>query len=198
MKSHHRFSLVPFGICLALVAGCRQDMHDQPKYEPLERSAFFSDGLSARPLVEGTIARGTLKEDEGFFTGKVGTTLVTEWPMPVDQALVDRGQQRFNIYCTPCHDATGTGNGMVVQRGYRKPPSFHEERLRLAEPGYFVDVIINGFGVMPDYRVQVAPRDRWAIAAYIRALQLSRNSTTTDVPGGDPARVPQPPAGSGR
>jgi mono/diheme cytochrome c family protein len=118
--------------------------------------------------------------------------------MPVDQALVDRGQQRFNIYCTPCHDATGTGNGMVVQRGYRKPPSFHEERLRLAEPGYFVDVITNGFGVMPDYRVQVAPRDRWAIAAYIRALQLSRNATTTDVPGGDPARVPQPPAGSGR
>ena len=182
---------MPFGVCLALLAGCRQDMHNQPKYKPLRASTFFADGSSGRQTVEGTVARGTLKEDEGFFTGKVGTALVAEWPMPVDQALVDRGQQRFNIYCTPCHDATGAGNGMVVQRGYRKPPSFHEERLRLAEPGYFVDVITNGFGVMPDYRVLVAPRDRWAIAAYIRALQLSQRATATDVPGGDPANVPR-------
>jgi mono/diheme cytochrome c family protein len=186
-------ALVPLGVCLFLVAGCRQDMHNQPKYKPLRPSAFFADGLSGRQTVEGTVARGTLKEDEGFFTGKVGAAIVAEWPMPVDQALVDRGQQRFNIYCTPCHDSTGSGNGMVVQRGYRKPPSFHEERLRLAEPGYFVDVMTNGFGVMPDYRVQVAPRDRWAIAAYIRALQLSQHAAATDVPGGDPANVPKPP-----
>jgi mono/diheme cytochrome c family protein len=190
MKSQHRWTLAPLGLCLALVAGCRQDMHDQPKYEPLERSAFFQDGGSARPLVDGTIARGTLQEDEGFFTGKAGATHVADFPMTVDQALVDRGQQRFNIYCTPCHDATGSGNGMVVQRGYRRPPSLHEERLRLAEPGYFVDVITNGFGVMPDYRVQVAPRDRWAIAAYIRALQLSQRAAPADVPGGDPGRAP--------
>jgi mono/diheme cytochrome c family protein len=190
---------VPLGLCLVLVAGCRQDMHNQPKYKPLRPSAFFNDGSSGRPTVEGTVARGTLKEDEGFFTGKVGAALVAEWPMPVDQALVDRGQQRFNIYCTPCHDSTGSGNGMVVQRGYRKPPSLHEERLRVAEPGYFVDVITNGFGVMPDYRVQVAPRDRWAIAAYIRALQLSQRAAPGDVPGGDPAKVPQPatPPGGG-
>jgi mono/diheme cytochrome c family protein len=171
-------------------------MHNQPKYKPLRPSTFFSDGSSGRQFVEGTVARGTLKEDEGFFTGKVGATLMTEWPMPVDQALVDRGQERFNIYCTPCHDSTGSGNGMVVQRGYRKPPSFHEERLRVSAPGHFVDVMTNGFGVMPDYRAQVMPRDRWAIAAYIRALQLSQNAVPADVPGGDPANVPRPAGGT--
>jgi mono/diheme cytochrome c family protein len=189
MKSQHRWALAPLGVCLVLLAGCRQDMHDQPRYEPLERSEFF-DGSSARPIPDGTIARGTLQEDEAFFTGKVGTTHAAEWPMPVDQALVDRGQQRYNIYCTPCHDATGSGNGMVVQRGYRKPPSLHEERLRLAEPGYVVDVITHGFGVMPDYRVQVAPRDRWAIAAYIRALQLSQRAGAADRPAA-PAQTPR-------
>ena len=191
MKSQHRLALAPLGVCLVLLAGCRQDMHNQPKYKPLRASTFFADGSSNRQAVEGTVARGTLKEDEAFFTGKVGTTLVAEWPMPVDQALLERGQQRFNIYCTPCHGATGDGNGMVVQRGFRKPPSYHDERLRLAEPGYFVDVITNGFGVMSDYRVQVAPRDRWAIAAYIRALQLSQRAAASDAPGGDPANVPR-------
>jgi mono/diheme cytochrome c family protein len=196
MKSQHRWALVPLGLCLALVAGCRQDMHNQPKYKPLRASTFFGDGSSARMTVEGTVARGTLKEDEGFFTGKVGGTPVADFPMAVDQTLIDRGQERFNIYCTPCHDGTGAGNGMVVQRGYRKPPSLHEERLRAAEPGYIVDVITNGFGVMPDYRAQVAPRDRWAIAAYIRALQLSQRAAAGDVPGGDPSKPPQPAAGA--
>ncbi len=182
-------------VCLALVTGCRQDMHDQPKYRGLRPSTFFADGSSARPLVEGTVARGTLREDEAFFTGKVNSAFVKELPFPVDEQVLDRGQERFNIYCTPCHGPTGAGNGMVVQRGFRQPSSFHIDRLRQADAGYVFDVITNGFGVMPDYRVQVPPRDRWMIVAYIRALQLSQRAAPTDVPGGDPANVP-PPGGA--
>ena len=182
--------------CVALAAGCRQDMHNQPKYRPLRASTFFDDGSSARPLVEGTIARGTLQEDTAFFTGKVGEQFVAEMPFAVTQEVLDRGQERYNIYCAPCHDRTGTGNGMVVQRGYRQPPSYHIDRLRQVEVGYFFDVMTNGFGVMPDYRTQVSPRDRWNIAAYIRALQLSQGAQRADVPGGDPTKVQPPAAGS--
>jgi mono/diheme cytochrome c family protein len=167
-------------------------MHNQPKYRPLRATTFFRDGSSARPIVEGTVARGTLQEDEAFFTGKVGGTLVSELPFSVDEQVLDRGQQRYNIFCTPCHDATGSGRGMVVQRGYRQPPSFHDDRLRAAPVGHFFDVMTNGFGVMPDYRAQVNPRDRWAIAAYIRALQLAQRASPSDVPGGDPTKVPRP------
>jgi mono/diheme cytochrome c family protein len=185
--------------CLVAVSACRQDMHNQPKYRPLRASTFFSDGSSARPLVEGTVARGTLQEDEVFFTGKQNNAPVREIPFPVDAHVLDRGQERFNIYCSPCHDATGSGRGMVVQRGYRQPPSLHDDRLRAAEAGHFFDVMTNGFGAMPDYRVQIAPRDRWAIVAYIRALQLSQRAATSDIPGGDPTKMPKPPAqGSGR
>jgi len=179
----------------AMLTACRQDMHNQPKYRGLRASAFFADGSSARPLVEGTVARGTLQTDEAFFTGKNGTAMVTELPFPVDAAVLDRGEERFNIYCTPCHDRTGSGRGMVVQRGYRQPPSFHIDRLRNVEIGHFFDVMTNGFGAMPDYRAQVSPRDRWNIAAYIRALQLSQHAAAADVPGGDPAKLaPAPPA----
>jgi hypothetical protein len=178
---------------LTLVAGCRQDMNNQPKYRGLRDSAFFANGSSARPLVEGTIARGALQADTAFYTGKDRKTFVTELPFPVTQEVLDRGQARFNIYCTPCHDATGSGNGMVVQRGFqRRPVSFHDDRLRKIEAGFFFDVMTNGFGVMPDYRAQIPPRDRWNIVAYIRALQLSHNATKADVPGGDPTRVPKP------
>jgi mono/diheme cytochrome c family protein len=170
-------------------------MHNQPKYRGLRPSAFFADGSSARPLVEGTVARGTLQEDEGFFTGKVNKVDVKELPFPVDAQVLDRGQERFNIYCTPCHGRTGVGNGMVVQRGYRQPPSFHIDRLRQADAGHFFDVMTNGFGAMPDYRAQISPRDRWNIVAYIRALQLSQHAAAADVPGGDPSKVPQ--AGGG-
>jgi mono/diheme cytochrome c family protein len=173
-------------------------MHNQPKYKPLRASDFFRDRSSARPLVEGTVSRGSLQEDEAFFTGKVGSVPVAELPFPVDQAVLDRGQQRYNIYCTPCHDATGSGRGMVVQRGYRPPPSFHDERLRSAAPGHFFDVMSNGFGAMPDYRAQIAPRDRWAVVAYIRALQLATRATPADVPGGDPTKVPAPQPGERR
>jgi mono/diheme cytochrome c family protein len=178
--------------CVIAAAGCRQDMHNQPKYRGLRPSAFFADGSSARPLVEGTVARGTLEDDEGFFTGKINKVDVKELPFAVDEQVLNRGQERFNIYCTPCHDRTGGGNGMVVQRGYRRPPSFHIDRLRQADPGHFFDVMTNGFGAMPDYKAQVAPRDRWAIVAYIRALQLSQHAAAADVPGGNPAAVPEP------
>jgi mono/diheme cytochrome c family protein len=183
---------------LVLLCGCRQDMHNQPKYRGLRSSAFFSDGSSARPLIDGTVARGTLQTDESFFTGKNGQTMVTELPFPITQQVLDRGEERFNIYCTPCHDRTGSGHGMVVQRGYRQPPSFHIDRLRSAEIGHFFDVMTNGFGAMPDYKVQISPRDRWNIAAYIRALQLSQHASAADVPGGDPAKLaPAAPAPAG-
>lgn len=184
--------LVPSCLCLVILfmaAACRQDMHDQPKYRPLRATTFFADGSSARPLVEGTIARGTLQEDEAFFTGKSGGAAVAELPFAVDEHVLDRGQERFNIYCAPCHDRTGTGRGMVVQRGYRQPPSFHDERLRTAPAGHFFDVMTNGFGAMPDYRAQIAPRDRWAIVGYIRALQLSHRASPSDIPGGDPTKL---------
>jgi mono/diheme cytochrome c family protein len=193
--SHRAGALLAIAVTL-FVAGCRQDMHNQPKYKPLRASSFFPDGSSARPLVEGTVARGTLGEDEAFFTGKVGTQLMKELPFPVTKEVLDRGQQRYDIYCAPCHDRTGSGNGMVVQRGYRQPPSMHIDRLRNVENGHFFDVMTNGFGAMPDYKVQITPRDRWNIVAYIRALQLSQHATAADVPGGDPAKVPPAPAGA--
>ena len=184
-------------MAVALLSACRQDMHNQPKYRGLRSSAFFPDGSSARTLVEGTVARGTLQTDEAFFTGKNGSTLVTELPFPVDEKVLDRGEERFNIYCTPCHDRTGSGNGIVVQRGYRQPPSFHTDRLEKVEIGHFFEVMTNGFGAMPDYRVQISPRDRWNIAAYIRALQLSQHAAAADVPGGDPAKLAPAPAAAG-
>jgi mono/diheme cytochrome c family protein len=184
-------------VLLLAVAGCRQDMHNQPKYRPLRGSDFFEDGSSARPLVEGTIARGTLQTDAAFFTGKNGAMLVNELPFPVTPEVVDRGQQRYNIYCTPCHGPTGVGDGLVVQRGYPQPPSFHVERLRNIEVGYFFDVMTNGFGRMPDYRAQITPRDRWNIVAYIRALQLAQHAAPSDVPGGDPTKVTKPAGGAG-
>jgi mono/diheme cytochrome c family protein len=189
-----------FAMC-ALFGACRQDMHNQPKYRGLRPSTFFADGSSARPLVEGTVARGTLTEDEAFFTGKVDKATVKEFPFPIDEKVLDRGQERYNIYCSPCHDRTGGGNGMVIQRGFkRQPPSYHIDRLRQADVGYFFDVITNGFGSMPDYRAQIAPRDRWAIVAYIRALQYSQNAPASEIPGGDPTKLPQPqqqPGGGG-
>jgi mono/diheme cytochrome c family protein len=176
-------------ICLLFLTGCRQDMHNQPKYRPLRATTFFTDGSSARPLVEGTVARGTLQEDEAFFTGKIGATPVAEMPFPVDEKVLNRGEERYNIFCTPCHDATGGGKGMVVQRGYRQPTSFHIDRLRQVPPGHFFDVMTNGLGAMPDYRAQISPRDRWAIVAYIKALQLSQHTPASEIPGGDPTKL---------
>jgi mono/diheme cytochrome c family protein len=170
-------------LSVAALAACRQDMHDQPKYIPLRPTTFFDDGRSARPLPENTIARGHLNEDAAYYTGRDASgKLVTEIPVPVTKELILRGQNRFNVYCTPCHDRTGSGNGMVVQRGFRKPPSYHIDRLREIPVGHFYDVITNGLGAMQDYSAQVQPADRWAIAAYIRTLQLSQHATIDDVP----------------
>jgi mono/diheme cytochrome c family protein len=182
------------------LSGCRQDMHDAPSYDPLQASPFFANGAASRTLVANTVARGQLREDELFYTGKLNGQAATEFPMPVTADLMARGQERFNVFCSPCHGRTGQGNGMIVQRGFRQPPSYHEERLRNAPVGYFFDVMTNGFGAMQDYAAQVPPADRWAIAAYIRALQLSQGASVADVPAdrrGDldrPAQASAPPA----
>ena len=166
-----------------LVAGCRMDMHDQPKIEPYEPSDFFADGRASRPIPAGTVARGHLDADIWLTQGKTASgELVALFPAPVSAADLEHGRERFNIYCSPCHDRTGSGNGMIVQRGYVKPTSFHVERLRAAPVGHFFNAITNGFGVMPSYAKQVPVVDRWAIVAYIKALQLSQNARIGDVP----------------
>jgi mono/diheme cytochrome c family protein len=164
------------------LSACRQDMHDQPKFTPLRESTFFGDARSARPLVAGTVAQGQLHDDPLLETGKTGKADASVFPFPVDANVVARGRERFDIFCAPCHGRTGAGDGMVVRRGYRRPPSYHDDRLRDAPVGHFIDVMANGFGAMPEYADQVNARDRWAIAAYIRALQLSEHATIADVP----------------
>lgn len=156
------------------LAGCRQDMHDQPKYEPLEASDFFADRRSARPLVEGTVPRGDLRADSLLYTGKRDDVDADEFPFPVTKEVLERGRERYDIFCSPCHGRTGEGDGMIVQRGYRRPTSYHVATLRDAPVGHFFDVMTNGWGAMPDYASQVPVEDRWAIAAYIRALQQTR------------------------
>jgi len=163
-----------------VLAGCRLDMHLQPKYKPYEPTTFFDDGRSERQPVPGTVARGHLRADELLYTGKENGVVVDKFPFPITMADLKRGQERFNIYCTPCHDYTGSGQGMIVQRGFPAPPSYHIDRLRQAPAGHFVDVMTNGLGNMYSYAARVEPEDRWRIAAYIRALQLSRQGTVQD------------------
>jgi len=177
--------LAPLVLIAALAGGlgaCRQDMQDQPKYKNLRGSAFFDDHRSARPVVEDTVARGFLYADRRFLTGKEDGKPVATLPVPLTKELLERGRGRYGIYCTPCHGLTGNGLGIVVQRGFRRPPSFDIDRLREAPVGYFYDVVSHGFGAMPDYAAQIPPADRWAIAAYLRALQLSQRTTVADVP----------------
>lgn len=169
-------------LALLLLAGCRQEMYDQPRTKPHRPSDFFADGRADRQPVAGTIARGQLRDDPHLYTGKVGGQLVSTFPFPVTRAVLERGQVRFNIYCAPCHDRIGNGNGMIVRRGFRPPPSLHLDRLRDAPVGHHYDVITNGLGSMPDYSAQITVRDRWAIVAYLRALQLSQRATVADVP----------------
>jgi hypothetical protein len=178
----------------ALLSGCRLDMHLQPKQNPLSRSDFFADQRSERPPVEGTVARGQLREDTYLYTGQIGISPGDYMPFPVTQEVLERGRERYNIYCAPCHSRTGDGNGFIPSRGFpRNPPSYHIERLRKAPLGHFYDVITTGFGIMPDYASQIPPEDRWRIVAYIRALQLSQGATTADVPAGQmvPSDLPQ-------
>ena len=164
------------------LAGCRRDMQDEPKYKPLAESQFFSDHRSARPADDDTVARGYLKTDVALFTGKVDGQDIDYFPFPITRADLEQGQNRFQVYCTPCHGRLGDGNGMIVKRGYRQPPSYHADRLMKAPVGHFFDVMSNGFGAMPSYASRVPVQDRWRIAAYIRALQLSENARIADVP----------------
>lgn len=165
-----------------LSTGCRSDMHVQPKYLPDDGSTFFADGRADRPEVIGTVARGHMRTDEHLYTGRVNGVLVDSFPFPVTKEVLDRGRDRFNIYCTPCHDYTGSGHGMVVQRGFPAPPSYHIERLRNAPAGHFFEVMTNGYGAMYSYAARITPEDRWAIVAYIRALQISQHASLNDVP----------------
>jgi mono/diheme cytochrome c family protein len=195
----------------AMFSACRYDMQDQPKYLAYRGSEIFPDSLSSRSLVEGTIPRGYLRDDQEYYTGKTGSAVTpsntldktskpaavtgvpatpasatgndaNEFPFPITQEILDRGQERYNIYCSPCHGVLGDGRGMIVNRGFSPPPSYHIDRLRTAPLGHFFDVITNGFGRMPDYAMQIPPHERWAIIAYIRALQLSQNAPLADVP----------------
>ncbi len=163
---------------------CRRGMVDQQRLKPLAENNFFADGRGARVPPAHTVARGQLRADEQFYTGKIGDQLAATFPLPVTRAVLARGQERFNINCAVCHGRIGAGNGMIVQRGFPPPPSLHEQRLRDAPPGYFFDVMTNGYGVMYSYAARVSVEDRWAIAAYIRALQLSQHATPGDA---DPA-----------
>lgn len=227
-----RSSIGGFVAVLAALAftACRQDMHDQPKYRPLrpvEQIGTITDGRSARPQVEGTVARGELRDDVEFYTGRIarsGQTIdnisgspasqpssqpgtgaaagpqgfVSEFPMQITEADLDRGQQRFNIYCSVCHGPLGDGGGMIPKRGFRRPPSYHDDRLRNAPVGYFFDVITKGFGNMPDYSAQVEPADRWRIIAYIRALQLSQHAPVSDVPADKRGELNRKPEATGQ
>jgi mono/diheme cytochrome c family protein len=188
------FYLLPLTFGVLFTAGCRQDMHDAPRYDPYEHSAIFRNESSAQPLVAGTeprreVAGAVLDEDELLATGKQAGELANLFPFAITRADLDRGEERFNIYCSPCHGKTGEGNGMVVQRGYRQAANFHIDRLRLMPVGYYVDVMNNGFGVMPDYRAQITVDDRWRIAAYVKALQLSHTGTAGDVPAAEMDRL---------
>lgn len=182
--------------------GCeiRKAMYDQPKYKPLQQSDFFGDDRSSRPFVEGTVAQGHLNDDPHLVLGEVDGKPAEVFPEPVTLEMLRRGHERYNIFCAPCHDRAGTGNGMVVQRGFKKPVSFHDPRLRASPVGYFYGNITKGFGQMPSYAAQIPVRDRWAIVAYIRALQYSYQANVEDVPEVERARltasapVAQPPA----
>jgi mono/diheme cytochrome c family protein len=179
--------LVLLVLSLAII-GCRKGMVDQQRLKPLAEENFFADGRGSRVPPAHTVARGQLQADEHFFTGKIGDQLVATFPEPITRKILERGQERFEIHCAVCHGPTGEGNGVIVQRGFPAPPSFHEQRLRDAPAGYFFNAITNGYGVMYSYASRISAEDRWAVIAYIRALQLSQHASPADV---DPARLEQ-------
>lgn len=184
-------SILALVACLAapLLAGCRQDMHDQPRLKPFGKSSFFADHRAMRPLVPNTVARGRLFEDPHMNMGKVDGKDAETFPMAITKEVLARGRERYGIYCVNCHGMVGDGNGMIVARGLKRPPSYHIDRLRQAPPGYIFGVITNGFGVMYDLSDRIRPEDRWAITAYVRALQQSQNATVDDVPPAERDRL---------
>lgn len=181
--------LVLSACALLTLTACRQDMFEQPKSSPLGPSDFFADGAAARPIPPHTVARNDLAGDEAFYTGMIGTNLVTTFPFAVTRGVLLRGQQCYEIDCVPCHGETGDGNGIVVERGFPAPPSYNIDRLRDAPAGHFFDVMTRGYGVMYSYAARVQPADRWAITAYIRALQLSQHATRADIPTNELANL---------
>jgi len=201
-RSLRNFGLL--GLALA-AAGCHTDMWRQPKTDPLDASNFYADGQSARPLVPGTVPRGFLREDSAFFTGASNGKWVDTIPVPITKELLKRGQERFTIYCTPCHGQLGDGQGMIAKRGFtlRRPVgNYQTDRLRKMPVGHFYDVITNGYGAMYSYASRVEPPDRWAIVAYIRALQLSQHATADEAAAAEAITPPKPvaakPAGEGK
>lgn len=183
-----------FGGCFFTIlslSACHSDMRNQHKYRGFQPSSFFADGRSVRPAVPGTIPVGHLRSDTLLYTGKINGKLADVFPFAIDRAVLERGRDRFNIYCAPCHDFTGSGNGMIVQRGHKVPSSYHLQRLREAPAGYFYDVITNGFGNMYDYSYQLRPEDRWAVVAWIRTLQTAGRATLADVPPAERASLDQ-------
>lgn len=203
MRKIHRPAAWALASLALLMTGCRQDMHDQPKYRPLRGSDFFADGRGSRLPVANTVARGGLRDDQYYYTGKINGLAANQLPERLLKEdfksmgeLLARGQERYQVYCTPCHSRVGDGNGMIPQRAGNtgatsafRPPSYHEERLKKIPLGHFYDVMTNGFGVMLNYSAQIPPRDRWAIAAYIRALQLSQDAKITDVPEAERGKI---------
>jgi len=190
----NRRNLLALFAALMFAAGCRQDMHDTPRYEAFEASSTFADNRASRNPPAGTVARGWLRDDEALYTGKINGEFVDQFPFAIGKAELERGQQRFNIYCTPCHGRLGDGQGMVVQRGLRQAASYHQDRLRQEKAGYFYDVITNGFGAMQGYAEQIPVRDRWLIVAYVRTLQLSQHASVDDVPADRRGNLESEPA----
>jgi mono/diheme cytochrome c family protein len=189
--------LLPLAAALG-ATGCRDGMANQPQLKPFRQSKFYDDGASARPLVPGTVPRGFLRQDRALHAGQgPDGKFVSELPVPLSRDLLLRGRERFDIFCSPCHGRTGDGDGMVVQRGFKRPSSYHVDRLRAERPGYFFDVMTKGFGEMGSYASQVPVEDRWAIAAYVRALQLSRSAPAALLGPADLARLEATPAAGG-
>ena len=226
LRSNNKFGIGVLLLVVFLAsAACRRDMQDQPKMKPYRGTSFFRDGQSMRPPIQGTVPRGFLRSDKALFTGKKDTTTtgaaatpsaspqagtagqqaggadaypddVTEFPFPITKEIVQRGRERYDIFCSVCHGMTGNGDGMIVRRGFRRAASFNDDRLRQAPVGHFFDAITNGWGAMPSYASQIPVQDRWAIIAYVRALQLSQQvQRTVPVPGSSPLPSPTPAAG---
>lgn len=195
MKLHTNHATFVAVACIAALAlaACDQPQANQPKYQPLEYSDFFGDARSSRDLVANTVARGHLRDNEALFTGKLRGQELTTFPLEVTAQLVSTGHERFSIFCAQCHGRTGDGSGMLVQRGYARPPSFHEDRLVTATVGHIFDVASNGFGRMPDYSGPTSAHERWAIIAYIRALQLSRRVSPEELSPADRAKLAAAP-----
>jgi mono/diheme cytochrome c family protein len=189
-RSFRALALVGVAAAAFVNMGCRQDMHDQPRYKTLGYTNFFQDGRESRPIPPNAVALGYLDQNEAFYQGKEVGVDIDYFPIPVTAELIERGHVRFDIYCSPCHGRVGNGLGMIVRRGLKQPPSYHIERLRNAPVGHFYDVITNGYGAMLNYAAQIQPRDRWAIISYIRALQYSQNATVAELPADIQAKLP--------